>query len=110
MRLMLGTEERPSLLVDIQQEFSPTHFEFWVVNGCWEGTYTNGYVTVWHPDNPWTNLDKTEIVCDNQDRLRTTGEWGAYQEVFDNFNNPDYIAPKPDKYFVPACWDDDIPF
>ncbi len=109
MRLMLGTVDHPSLLVDIQQEFSPTHFEFWVVNGCWEGTYTNGYVTVWHPDEPWSNLDKTEILCDNQDRLRTTGEWGAYQEVFDNFHNPDYVAPKREPV-VFHDMDDDIPF
>jgi hypothetical protein len=106
---MLGTVDHPSLLVDIQQEFSPTHFEFWVVNGCWEGTYTNGYVTVWHPDEPWSNLDKTEILCDNQDRLRTTGEWGAYQEVFDNFHNPDYVAPKREPV-VFHDMDDDIPF
>jgi hypothetical protein len=106
---MLGTVDHPSLLVDIQQEFSPTHFEFWVVNGCWEGTYTNGYVTVWHPDEPWSNLDKTEILCDNQDRLRTTGEWGAYQEVFDNFRNPDYVAPKREPV-VFHDMDDDIPF
>ena len=109
MRLMLGTVDHPSLLVDIQQEFSPTHFEFWVVNGCWEGTYTNGYVTVWHPDNPWSNLDKTEILCDNQDRLRTTGEWGGYQAVFDNFDNPNYVAPKREPV-VFHDMDDDIPF
>jgi hypothetical protein len=114
MRLMLGTEERPSLLVDVQQEFSPTHFEFWVVNGCWEGTFYNGYVTVWHPYEPWSNLDKTEILCDNQDRLRTTGWYSdvdrGYQAVFDNFHNPDYVAPKPKKVVLPASWDDDIPF
>ncbi len=106
---MLGTNDNPSLLVDVQQEFSPTHFEFWVVNGCWEGTYTNGYVTVWHPYEPWSNLDKTEILCDNQDRLRTTGEWGGYQEVFDNFHNPNYIAPKREPV-VFHDMDDDIPF
>lgn len=109
MRLMLGTVDHPSLLVDIQQEFSPTHFEFWVVNGCWEGTYTNGYVTVWHPDNPWSNLDKTEILCDNQDRLRTTGEWGGYQAVFDNFDNPNYVAPKREPVVFHDMYDD-IPF
>jgi hypothetical protein len=108
---MLGTKEQPSLLVDIQQEFSPTHFEFWVVNGCWEGTYTNGHVTVWDcPSGDFSSLDRVEILTDNQDRLRTTGEWGAYQEVFNNFGNPDYVAPKPKKVALPECWDDDIPF
>ncbi len=105
MRLMLGTVERPSLLVDIEQEYTPTHFEFWVVNGAWKGTYNNGHVTVWHPDTPWTDLDKTEILCDNQDRLR-----GHYQDVFWNFHDPDYVAPKPKKVELPPEWDNDIPF
>ena len=103
MRLMLGTKEYPSLLVDIEQEYTPTHFEFYVVNGAWAGTFYNGHVTVWHPDRPWTELSKTEILCDNQDRLR-----GKYQDVFDNFDNPNYVAPAPKA--LPDWWDDDIPF
>jgi hypothetical protein len=103
---MLGTPERPSLLVDIEQEYSPTHFEFWVVNGAWSGTYTNGYVTVWDcPSGDFSSLDRTDILCDNPDRLR-----GDYQVVFDNFHNPHYVAPKPKKVEMPACWDDDIAF
>jgi hypothetical protein len=102
---MLGTVDHPSLLVELEQEHSPTHFEFYVVNGAWAGTFYNGYVTIWHPDRPWTNLDKTEILSDNQDRLR-----GNYQDVFDNFGNPDYVAPKPEKFVLPASWDDDIAF
>jgi hypothetical protein len=105
MRLMLGTTDQPSLLVDIEQEKSPTEFDFWVINGAWFGTFTNGYVTVWHPDRPWTKLDKTEILCNNQDRLR-----GDYQTVFDNFDNPDYVAPRRETATVPPEWDDDIPF
>jgi hypothetical protein len=105
MRLMIGTKERPSLLVELEQEHSLTHFEFWVINGAWHGTYTNEYITIWHPDRPWTNLEKMEILTNNQDRLR-----GNYQDVFDNFGNPDYVAPKPEKVVLPACWDDDIPF
>jgi hypothetical protein len=105
MRLMLGTLGTPSLLVNIEQEYSPTHFEFWVINGAWKGTYTNGYVTVWHPWEPWSELTNTEILCDNPDRLR-----GEYQEVFDNFNDPAYVAPKPKKVALPDNWDDDIPF
>lgn len=105
MRLMLGTKERPSLLVDIEQEHSPTHFEFWVVNGAWNGTFYNGHVTVWHPDHPWTDLDFTEILSDNQDRLR-----GDYQTVFDTFRDPNYIASVPKKVELPAEWEDDIPF
>jgi hypothetical protein len=94
----------PSLLVDIGQEKSPTEFDFWVVNGAWEGTFYNGYVTVHHPWNPHSSLEKIEILCDNQDRLR-----GDYQEVFDNFHNPNYVAPKREPV-VFHNMDDDIPF
>ena len=104
MRLMLGTMDYPSLLVDIGQEKSPTEFDFWVVNGAWEGTFYNGYVTVHHPWNPHSSLEKIEILCDNQDRLR-----GDYQAVFDNFRNPDYVAPKREPV-VFRDMDDDIPF
>jgi len=101
---MLGTPGSPSLLVDIEQEYNPTHFDFWVVNGAWKGTYTNGHVTVWHWE-PWSELSKTEILCDSPDRLR-----GGYQEVFDNFNNLDYVAPAPKQLILPEDWDDDIAF
>jgi hypothetical protein len=107
---MLGTVERPSLLVNVKQEYSPTHFDFWVVNGNWDGTYYNGYVTVHHPWNPFSSLDKVEILCNDQDRLRSSDWSGGYQEVFNNFDNPDYVAPKPKKVELPADWDDDIPF
>jgi hypothetical protein len=106
---MLGTKERPSLLVNVGQEYSPTHFDFWVVNGAWDGTFYNGYVTVHHPYNPHSSLDKIEILCDNQDRLRCNDWSGGYQEVFDNFHDESYVAPKP-KPVVFDDMDDDIPF
>ena len=106
---MLGTKDKPSLLVNIEQEKSPTEFDFWVVNGAWKGTYTNGHVTVWHPDYPWSDLEKTEILCDNQDRLRSVPHY-EYQEVFNNFHDATYVAPKPKPVEYPASWDDDIPF
>lgn len=105
MRLMLGNENQSSLLVNVHQEYSPTHFEFWVVNGAWEGTFRNGYITVHHPWNPHSSLDKIDILCYNQNRLR-----GEYQTVFDNFRNPDYIAPQPKQFALPSDWDDDIAF
>lgn len=110
MRLMLGTKERPSLLVDVGQEYSPTHFDFRVVNGQWNGTYYNGYVTVIDcPSGDYSSLDKVEILCDNQDRLRSV-PWYEYQEVFNNFHDETYVAPKPAPVKYPASWDDDIPF
>ena len=105
MRLMLGTSDRPSLLVDVQQEKSPTEFDFWVVNGAWQGVFTNGYITVLgSPSGDYSSLEKTEILCDNPDRLR-----GDYDTVFDNFHNPDYVAPKREPV-VFLDMDDDIPF
>lgn len=111
MRLMLGETGKPSLLVNVKQEHSPTHFEFWVVNGCWDGTYTDGHVTVHGcPSGDFSSLDKVEILCDNQDRLRSFDWSGGYQEVFDNFHDESYVAPKREPVKLPASWDDDIPF
>lgn len=108
MRLMLGTKDRPSLLIEVGQEHAPDHFDFWVVNGAWKGTFYNGYVTVHHPWNPHSSLDKVEILCDNQDRLRSVPHY-EYQEVFNNFHDERYVAPKP-KPVVFHDMDDDIPF
>lgn len=110
MRLMLGTKDKPSLLVNVGQEYSSTHFDFWVVNGNWDGTFYNGYVTVHHPWNPYSSLDKVEILCNNQDRLRSSDWSKGYQVVFDNFHDESYVAPKPEPVKYPASWDDDIPF
>lgn len=106
---MLGTNNKPSLLVTVTQEKSPTEFEFWVVNGNWDGTYTDGYITVHHPWEPFSSLDKMEILTDNQDRLRSSDWSGGYQEVFNNFGNPDYVAPLL-KHNTENFEDDDIPF
>lgn len=106
MRLMLGTKDQPSLLVDVEQEKSPTEFDFWVVNGAWNGTYTNGHITVWNPPSgSWSSLEIDEILSDNQDRLR-----GDYNDVFNSFDNPAYVAPMPKQSVLPSDWDDDIAF
>jgi hypothetical protein len=108
MRLMLGTKDKPSLLVNVNQEHSPTHFEFWVVNGAWDGTFNNGYITIWDcPSGDFSSLDKIEILTDNQDRLRCG--IGEYQEVFNNFSNIHYVAPL-NKVVRFDDMDDDIPF
>ena len=105
MRLMLGTKDCPSLLIELEQEMSPTHFDFWVVNGAWRGVFTNGYITILGcPGGDYSSLEKTEILCDNPDRLR-----GDYNTVFENFDNIDYVAPK-HKRVVFYDIDDDIPF
>ena len=116
MRLMLGTAGDPSLLVSAEIEYGDyTSFDFYVINGAWPGHYTDGYITINYnaKENdynrnkgpmPWTTLDKVEILCRNQDRLR-----GDYQDVFANFDNPNYVAP-PAKVIRSDYIDDDIPF
>lgn len=106
-KLMLGRAGVPDLLVEIEEHYSPTHFDFWVFNGAWEGTYTNGYVTVWGcPTGNYTSLDKIEILTDNQDRLR-----GNYNDVFANFHDETYTGPVlKDTSDLFADADDDIPF
>jgi hypothetical protein len=90
------------------------HFNFHVINGAWEGTFHNGNITVHEPyephsrhHDPFSSLDKVEILTDNQDRLR-----GEYQTVFANFDNVDYIAPTcpPLKLDFGDDEDDTIPF
>lgn len=110
MRLMLGYNDKPSLLITVQQELGPDHFDFRVVNGQWDGTYYKGYVTVRGcPSGDYSSLDKVEILCNDQDRLRSV-PWYEYQEVFNNFDNPNYVAPKQQPVRYPSSWDDDIPF
>lgn len=107
MRLMLGTKDHPSLLVDVGDGIDRNLFDFWVVNGAWEGTFINGHITIHHGHDydDYSTLNRVEILCDDQDRLR-----GDYNDVFNNFNNPKYVAPMPKVVECPASWDDDIPF
>ncbi len=106
MRLMLGNKERSSLLVDVANDFDLDIFEFWVVNGAWKGKYIDGWITIYGaPGGDFSSLDRVEILSDNQDRLR-----GDYNDVFDNFDNVDYVAPEYKKVYVDDMMDDDIPF
>lgn len=104
MRLMLGVDGQPDLLVEVFDFSNRDQFDFEVINGRWHGKYTNGHLTIDAPYGAWSTLDTVEILCDNQDRLR-----GDYTDVFANFDNPNYYAPKP-LFKVPDNWDDDIPF
>lgn len=104
---MLNTVNgKPSLLVDVDDNYHPKDFTFWVVNGAWRGWFINGDMTVdRHYDGAVVCRGMT-ISCDNQDRLR-----GDYQEVFNNFNNLNYVAPKIEyKKTGSDDYDDDIAF
>lgn len=105
MRLMLGSDGVPSLLVTVGDFFNRDYFDFRVVNGAWDGVFTNGYITVYGPGKECISYidHKLEILCDEQDRLR-----GHYEDVFANFSNPTWISP-PDKT-VDDFYDDDVAF
>jgi hypothetical protein len=102
---MISKNGKPSLLVEVMDFDNQNNFNFYVVNGAWYGVYTNGYVTtIGAPGGDWTSLDKCEISCQDQYRLR-----GDYNDVFDNFHDVNYIAPKP-KNINFSDMNDDIPF
>ena len=111
MRLMLGRNNTPELLADVDERDTKNwvshrkYFRFWVVNGAWEGAFTDGVVEVFTPYHKEALLiSGVSVLSDNQDRLR-----GDYQTVFANFDNTDYVAPK-STFEIPASWEDDIPF
>lgn len=113
MRLMLGTNNQPSLLVSVERwpqhhqinqlDFWPDlHFDFWVINGAWNGSYSNSRVLVEHTQK-WLD-DEFQILCDDQSRLG-----GDYQDVFRNFHDVNYRSPEP-KPVDHSIFDDAIPF
>lgn len=110
MRLMLGTPGIPSLLVTVDDDFDPAHFAFTVINGAWEGKFTNGHVTVLGipGGGDYSDLGITHILTEEQDRLRGENSWD-FQTVFNNFDNPAYVGPVWEKVVFDNM-DDDIPF
>lgn len=104
MRLMIGDENEPRILVEVENWYDPRVFKFWVVNGAWYGTFDNGKVRVEgkYGDGPVTYTAK--ILCDDQNRLR-----GDYQTVFNNFSKVDYEAPRLKRVDI-SDLDDDTPF
>lgn len=117
MRLMLGVNDEPSLLVDVKENIDRNEFDFYVVNGDWHGKFDNGSITVFTEGLSKTNpiYDGYEILCDNQMRLRDN-----YQTVFANFHDEDFKSPmfplteddwdELDNYEDEHTWMDDIPF
>ena len=107
---MLGTPGNPSLLVTVEDDFDPNRFEFRVINGSWNGVFTNGHITVLGipGGGDFSDLDITHILTEDQNRLRGKTSWD-YQTVFNNFDNPAYVGPVWKKV-VFDYMDDDIPF
>ena len=89
MRLMIGVDEEPVLLVSVGQKFSEVFFEFICVNGAWSGTFDNGRITVRGcPLGDFTVVEKYTVLCRDQSRLT-----GDYNEVFNNFGDVNYVSP-----------------
>ena len=105
MRLMLGVGSDPELLVEVTGQIDHNSFDFYTVNGNWDGTFHgNGRITVCDaPSGAFSSLVPLSIICDEQDRLR--GDW---TDVFDNFDIPAYVAPRSKVVFDDL--DDDVPF
>jgi hypothetical protein len=103
MRLMLGSDNDPRLLVVTDDKNNYDKFAFWVINGRWNGVYDNGSITVEKSGviHGWA------VICDDQVRLSSKSDWD-YAEVFKNFDDKDYAGPtmSPGQFDV----DDDIPF
>jgi hypothetical protein len=119
MRLMLGYnyrgDGRASLLVEVDEKLyreNPKNFKFYVVNGCWYGDFEYGKVVAYYGErrNSVASVARGYFVMsEEQDRLR--GDYQCdYQCVFNNFHDPTYVAPLPQKINYSEFWDDDIPF
>jgi hypothetical protein len=46
MRLMLGSNGDPSLLVSVDDDYNPSRFKFSVINGAWEGEFIDGHISI----------------------------------------------------------------
>jgi hypothetical protein len=112
MRLMLGNVGNPSLLVSVDDNYDPQNFKFRVINGAWDGVFYKGHITVLGipGGGDYSDLDITEILTDNQDRLRCNFTiFDDYNTVFINFHDENYVAPQY-KQVKFDDMDDDIPF
>ncbi len=97
---MIGIGSSAELLVDVVDNYNPVNFNFYVVNGNWEGFFIAG--EVYYSDRIGCIGTNYQILTSNQDRLR-----GDYNTVFNNFDNINYIAPHYKKY---TLYEDNIPF
>ena len=107
MRVMLGRNGEPWLLVKVDSTSDMNEFDFWVINGAWHGVFTFGTITVLGgSEGDFVMDEKLEILLSDSPRLR-----GDYQDVFDNGDNVEYNGPeeKSIKELFPDL-DDDIPF
>lgn len=81
---MLGRNNKPELLVEVEHDYDQNDFEFTVINGGWSGRVCAGNEL--DPNNV-----KYDILSDDQEQLR-----GRYEVVFGNWSKPKR-EPKPTK-------------
>lgn len=105
--LLLGKNKEAHLLVEVTNRRSVHDFDFSVVNGCWDGVFYCGHVSVLGcPGGSYTDLDITEILCDNQYFLH-----GHYNDVFNNYKSGWKLFPPTKNHLVNVDYEDDnIPF
>lgn len=85
MRLILSTTAEPQLLVTVNTEEYNTCkeiFDFYVINGAWDGNFNKGTVYVYEKDTYHGNV---VVLCDNQDDINQLGNFYDYNSVLNNY-------------------------
>ena len=77
--LMLGYNDKPHLLVEVNSFYNPDDFTFNVINGAWRGRVVNGMLYV---ENETEVSHKITIMSDDQAKLK-----GDYNDVFNRFED-----------------------
>lgn len=77
----------PQLLVTCDTLSRP--FKFSVINGAWDGVMNpDGSIYVYRYGEIYTTISSSQILCTDEARLMTSSD--RYEEIFDNFHNPNY--------------------
>ena len=110
MRAMLGVDGNPTLLVELHgTERIKSVFDFTVLNGGWAGTFDHGNVTV-HGERGHL-VENVDVISIDPVRLGSGESWfDDWKEVFENWENLEYVHPVPNDSLDEEVWDDDIPF
>ena len=102
----------PQLLVTCKTLSRP--FKFWVINGAWDGVMNlDGSIDVYRYDEVYTTIPSSQILFTDETRLMTSSD--RYEEIFDNFHDPNYQSwywkNKEKKHTIGFDdMDNDIPF
>ena len=81
MRLMLGYNKEPYLLVSTSIKETCNKFKFYVINGNWDGLFNNGTITVFRDNRIIGHAFGCYVLSDVQNLL----QGNDYNEVFLRF-------------------------